>query len=218
MIVASFALVAFTPATVASVQDKFTKPVSEPLIVSAPPAQAWIIPTQTPVAIPNTVAPLPQQPPVAVAKVQLGANTLSIPSVGIQSPIGTMDWNKNRELLAPYENPNKVYRWVQKGTIGVSKKAVYVVGHSCRSPNCEYSFNRLQQVELGQKIFAADTAGVTHTYTVTRMSNPAYEDLSKTGVWDWNGMPNTLVLLACQLRGDGAKQTNNFVVWASLDS
>jgi Sortase domain len=209
--------VAVAPAAVRSATTAFSPTEPEVNVVAAEPPwyAGWTIPTQeSSVPPPQVAQPAPE--PVPEPKPNLGPNRLALPSVGIAAPLGTIELDGNNELSPPFDQPGTAYRWSYAGTVGESPRAAYILGHSCRKPGCTFVFNRLQELKVGDKVYASDAAGVTHAYQVIKTSSPSKKEISATGIFSASTMPNTLFLIACKVREDRAPSTNNFVVQAVL--
>ena len=94
----------------------------------------------------------------------------------------------------------------------------YFAGHTCRKDDCLAAFDVLdQQLRPGDDIFVTTKASMTHGvrlhYVVSDSvlySQQALPAAKKV----WSVIPNRLVFITCNLREDGAAQTDNHVLFA----
>jgi hypothetical protein len=94
----------------------------------------------------------------------------------------------------------------------------YFAGHTCRGEECLTAFDVLDQhLQVGDDIFlttvASEKQNIRLHYTVTednlypRNSLPEADEV-------WAVIPNRLVFITCNLRADGAEQSDNHVFFA----
>lgn len=114
-----------------------------------------------------------------------------------------------------FELPNttQVFRWRERGWPGTdSRDTVYLLGHTVRKGGGV--FDPLQQVKLGQELVLT-TGNGTLRYRVDQTKLYPKNEIQRADEV-YAEVPGRLLLIGCYLNQDGSRQTQNFVVFATL--
>lgn len=114
-----------------------------------------------------------------------------------------------------FELPNttQVFRWRERGRPGTdSKDTVYLLGHTVRKGGGV--FDPLQRVKPGQELVLTTGSGRLR-YRVDRTQLYPKNEIQRADEV-YAEVPGQLLLIGCYLNQDGSRQTQNFVVFATL--
>lgn len=164
----------------------------------------------SPTVAPQPV-PTPAQPAVSVVPAAPPVR-LEIQAIGLTTTVEPL--SPEATGLTP-PRVDRAYWWRERGQAGTnSQDTVYLIGHSVRDPAVSGAFERLQELVPGGEVVVTTSEGVL-TYmihTVASYPKGAIVDADEV----YASVPGRLVLVGCVLREDGAPQTDNVVVTASL--
>lgn len=221
------AIVNFVSEKGASTQ--YLPPVSQPVMQVAPTQPATSQqPKNKPSAKPSSspsVKPKATKSENPKPVVQPAPPTrIQIPTIGVDANIGQVATTVQGGESVIYPPAStladlaEAYWWNERAEPSSdSAGTTFIVGHTCHSAGCPAVFNSLQNISVGATIDVTTSKGKL-TYKVTKTKT--YTDTagrSSVGNEVYADKSNSLVLVTCKLRGDGASQTDNFVVWAQLE-
>ncbi len=156
----------------------------------------------------------PAPPPIAGQPL-----TLSVPSVGLTTRVGSMRRPSSGTIDPPTFN---IAYWISSyGIAGPdSTNTAYIAGHTCRgctavfSPFLDIPTSSVT-VHKGDKIYVGTPEG-TYTYTVT--STALYDKTTiQSDAEMWKKVPRRLALVMCFQYKGGTSSQQNFVIYAQLD-
>lgn len=182
--------------------------------------------TPSPIMLPPkvTYGPFPVTEPTPVHPVQVESSLpirIEVPRLNFQVRV------EGNWLGSPIDPPfdpetvdDVVYFDTSRGESPGSstERSSYFAGHTCRKDGCLAAFDVLdQQLRQGDDVYvtteASEALGLRLHYVVKDSVLYSQETLpSATRIW--RKIPNRLVFITCNLREDGAEQTDNHVLFA----
>lgn len=190
--------------------------VPKALSFSTPP------PSVLPVA---TYGPFPVAEPSESAKpVQIRSSMptrLEVPRIDFHARVeGSWLGSPINPPFDPATVAETVYFDTSRGTRPGSStsRSSYFAGHTCRKDGCLAAFDVLDQnLQVGDDVYVTTKASevqnlrlhyvVTYSHLYSQRSLPSATEV-------WTKVPDRLVFITCNLREDGAEQTDNHVLFA----
>jgi len=153
-------------------------------------------------------------PALQEARVTLAPGRLSVPSLGIESPVEAVGVEPDGYMEIP-EDVN-VAGWYQYGSGPASESGSTVIAAHVDDPVQGIGpFARLRDAQVGAEATVVDEAGTTHVYRITTVERIVKAEVPLDRVFTETGAP-VLVLITCGGAFDRAARsyTDNYIVTA----
>lgn len=194
-------------------------------VAPAPKVVSFSVPSPAMLPPQATYGPFPVEVPassVQPARVKRSLPIrLEVPRLGFRVRV------EDRWLGSPIDPPfdpdtvaDTVYFDSSRGVRPGSRtsRSSYFAGHTCRKDGCLAAFDVLDQdLREGDSVYVTTQASETHglrLHYVVTYDHLYSQDTLPSATEVWKKRPNRLVFITCNLREDGAAQTDNHVFFA----